>query len=210
MSVNVTNSIPATLNDLLVKLKILSMIERGKKINMGTMTFTDANSWMGAVGRSMSGEGRKGLMVHLNQIIQQSINAINEYQDTEFCKLVVNHLAQAKVGIQSLTTTYQSDPSIVAQLQVCISNIDLQLEKNRNLLEGHQFISRNSIIIPIQTQNQPPFGPNGVQKQSNTIPVQTQLSSDQKESLSHASSVPVSIPPIIETNNRLDSHSNSV
>lgn len=38
MSNNVTNSIPATLNDLLVKLKILSMIERGKKINMGTMT----------------------------------------------------------------------------------------------------------------------------------------------------------------------------
>ena len=163
MSATVTNSIPATLNDLLVKLKILSMIERGKKINMGTMTFIDANSWLGALGRSLYGEGRKGLMVHLNQIVQQAINAINEYHDTEFCKIIVNHLAQAKVGIQSLTTTYQFDPSVVAQIDVCISNIDLQLEKNRNLLEGHQSIKTNTSI---QLYNQPAFGPNGIQKGS--------------------------------------------
>jgi hypothetical protein len=133
-----TNSIPATLNDLLVKLKILSMIERGKKINMGSMSFTDSNSWLGALTRSLSGEGRKGLMLHLNQIVQQAISAINEYQTTEFCVLVVNHLSQAKIGIQNLTTTYQSDPSIVAQLEVCLSNIDLQLDKNLSLLEGHK------------------------------------------------------------------------
>ena len=133
-----TNSIPATLNDLLVKLKILSMIERGKKINMGSMSFTDSNSWVGALTRSLSGEGRKGLMLHLNQIIQQAIGAINEYQTTEFCVLIVNHLSQAKIGIQNLTTTYQSDPSIVAQIEVCLSNIDLQLDKNRSLLEGHK------------------------------------------------------------------------
>lgn len=135
---SVTNSIPPTLNDLLVKLKILSMIERGKKINMGTMSFTESNSWMGSLNRSLNGEGRKGLMVHLTQIIQQAIAAINEYQDTEFCKLIVNNLAQAKVGIQSLTTTYQDDPNIVAHVDVCIANIDLQLEKNRSLLDGHQ------------------------------------------------------------------------
>jgi len=133
-----TNSIPATLNDLLVKLKILSMIERGKKINMGNMSFTDSNSWVGALTRSLSGEGRKGLMLHLNQIVQQAIGAINEYQTTEFCVLIVNHLSQAKIGIQNLTTTYQSDPSIVAQIEVCLSNIDLQLDKNRSLLEGHK------------------------------------------------------------------------
>lgn len=139
---SVINSIPATLNDLLVKLRILSMIERGKKINMGTMTFIESSSWLGALNRSISGEGRKGLMLHLNQIIQQSINAINEYRDTEFCAIVVNHLAQAKIGIQNLTTTYQSDPNIIAQIDICVANIDLQLEKNRKLLEGHQQIYR--------------------------------------------------------------------
>jgi hypothetical protein len=140
-----TNSIPTTLNDLLVKLKILSMIERGKKINMGSMSFIEANSWLGALTRSLAGEGRKGLMVHLTQIIQYSINAINEYQNTEFCVLIVNHLSQAKIGIQNLTTTYQSDPSIVAQIEVCLSNINLQLEKNSQLLEGHKSVPKSDI-----------------------------------------------------------------
>ncbi len=133
-----TNSIPVPLNDLLVKLKILGKIERGNKINMGTMTFTESSSWMGALNRTLCGEGRKGLMTHLNQIIQQSINAINEYHNTEFCGLVVNHLAQAKIGIQNLITTYQSDPNTVSQLEICIANINLQLEKNHSLLDGHQ------------------------------------------------------------------------
>lgn len=169
MSNNVTNSIPATLNDLLVKLKILSMIERGKKINMGSMTFVDSNSWTGAFCRSLNGEGRKGLMVHLSQIVQQAITAIGEYQDTEFCKLVVNHLAEARIGIQNLATTYQHDPSIVAQIKVCVSNIDLQLEKNRSLLDGHQETFTKSVPIPITIKEQPPFGPNGIPK-STSVP----------------------------------------
>jgi predicted TIM-barrel fold metal-dependent hydrolase len=105
------------------------------------MTFVDSGSWLGSFQRSLSGEGRKSLMVHLNSIIQQAITAITEYQDTEFCKLIVNHLAQAKIGINNLSTTYQTDANIVAQINVCVANIDLQLEKNRNLLEGHQTYS---------------------------------------------------------------------
>jgi hypothetical protein len=163
-NVYATNSIPTTLNDLLVKLKVLSMIERGKKINMRSMTFTDSSSWFGAFCRSFSGEGRNGLMVHLNQIVQQAISAINEYQNTEFCCLVVNHLAQAKIGIQNLITTYQNDPSIVAQLEVCISNINLQLDKNRDLLDGHQINIKYNISPAISIQ--PPFGPNGISKPS--------------------------------------------
>ena len=168
-NLSATNSIPVTLNDLLVKLKVLSMIERGKKINMGTMTFTDSNSWVGAFCRSLTGEGRKGLMVHLNQIIQQAINAINEYKHTEFCPLVVNHLAQAKIGIQNLSTTYQYDPSIVAQLEVCISNINLQLDKNRDLLEGHQVNISYTISPPINIQQNNVAKPNTLNN-SNSSP----------------------------------------
>lgn len=162
---NVTNSIPATLNDLLVKLKILSKLERGSKINMGTMSFVDANSLYGAVSRSLSGEGRKGLIIYLNNIVQQAINAINEYHDTEFCRLVVNHLAEAKIGIQTLVTTYQADPQIVAQIEICVANIDLQLHKNRLLLEGHEIGAIHNTAI--QTIIQPVFGAAGIPK--NTI-----------------------------------------
>jgi len=157
VNMTVTNSIPLTLNDLLVKLKILSMIERGNKINMGNMSFVQSSSWTGAWYRSISGEGRKSLMVHLNQIIQQAINAISEYKNTEFCGLIVNHLAQSKIGIQNLSTTYKDDPSIVSQIEIYISNIDLQLEKNRPLLDGHQIsIKPTATPINIISQNTQP------------------------------------------------------
>jgi len=179
MSTTVTNSIPATLNDLLVKLKFLSMIERGKKINMGSMDFVDCNSWWGAFKRSLAGEGRKSLMVHINQIVQQAITAIGEYKDTEFCALIVNNLAEAKIGIQNLSTTYQDDPNIVAQINVCVSNIDLQLEKNRSLLDGHQhIIAKISSSIPLYiSKEQPPFGINGIVR-TGSVPNTSHLSSN--------------------------------
>lgn len=165
MSVHVTNSIPPPLNDILVKLTILSKIERGKKINMGSMSFVDATSWSGSVSRSLSGEGRKGLIVHLNQIVQQAIDAVAEYHKTEFCSLIVNQLSQARVGINSLMITYQDDPQTVAQIEVILKNIDLQLKKNQSLLEGHQAISdKNSTFHVPNHLPTPPVG-KGASKQ---------------------------------------------
>lgn len=130
-------SIPAPLHELLVKLGIIGMIEPGKKLNVNTMTFSDSTSWLGSFTRSVNGESRKNLMTHLNNIIQQTIAAINEYRETEFCKLIVNKLAQAKLGIQALQNTYQSDPHIKSQIEVILTNVDIQLNVYRSLLDGH-------------------------------------------------------------------------
>lgn len=144
MSVHVTNAIPVTLNDLLVKLNILSMLESGKKVNIGNLSFTnsfswlDASTWMSNFNRKLEGESKKSLIIHLNQIIGQAIAAIDEYRYTEFCGIIVNHLSQARVGIQSLTVTYATSPKTVANINVCLTNIDLQLRKNQELLMGHQ------------------------------------------------------------------------
>lgn len=146
-----TNSIPPALTDLLVKLRILSMIERGMKINMGSLTFVSCSSWIGAIQRSLNGEGRKSLVVHLNNIIEQAINAISEYQNTEFCKIIVNALSDSKIGINNLIITYQNDPSVVAQIKTCLENIDIQLNKNRKYLNGHKQMSDEE--LDEQTKN---------------------------------------------------------
>ena len=133
-----SNYIPPTLKDLLVKLKIFSKLESGQKINIGNMTFVDSSSWLGAFNRGVSGEGRHSLVLYLDTIVQQAIIAITEYEETEFCALIVNSLAELKIGIQNLRTTYQGDPNVIAQLDLCIISIDLQLNKNKHLLDGHQ------------------------------------------------------------------------
>lgn len=107
-------------------------------------------------------------MLYLTSTINQAITAINEYNGTEFKGLIVNHLAGTKPGLNNLLETYGSDLSIVSQISVLISNIDIQLEKNRDLLDGHRDRSARSVPIEIidrpLVSDQPPFGPNGVSK----------------------------------------------
>lgn len=149
MSGGHTNAIPTPLNDLLVKLTFLSKLQQGNKVNITSMSFVDATSWLGAFQRSLAGEGRKDLMMHLKQIIEQTILNIQDYQDTEFCAIIVNHLAEAKIGIQTLSSTYSDDPQIVSQIQVMLQNIDLQLSKNKNLLAGRQTVQPETVTQTI-------------------------------------------------------------
>ena len=141
-----SGTIPDDVNAILTKLRILSKIDPGKKINIGPMTFTDSSSWSGAFMRRLTGEGRKALMLQLNQIIRQAILVINEYRHTPYRTLIVNHLAQAKLGIQNLSITYQSDPLILKQIASSIDTINLQLNIS---LQQFQFLrSPSPILVP--------------------------------------------------------------
>jgi hypothetical protein len=142
--------IPPALNDLLVQMAVVGQLRVGQKLNMGAMTFSDANSWYSSFWRSISGEGRRGLMLHLTQIVQQASTAIHDYKDTDFCKLIVNHLVEFKKGVNSLSTTYSTDPRIIAQLSVLNANIDMQLNKYVHLIDKSITISNP---IPIQEQS---------------------------------------------------------
>lgn len=135
------NSIPDPLRDLLGKLVFLSMIEKGRKPCMHSMTFEKSTSWSGAIRRAFAGEGRKSMIIHINQIVDTAILAIEEYRDTEFLPLIVNKLAIAKVGIENLITTYQKHPDTIAKIKICIDNINIQLEKNKIHLQGHAPLS---------------------------------------------------------------------
>jgi len=151
MSDNTVNAIPPALNDLLVKLRFISLIKPGLKVNLGTMSFTTGKSYLSRVKRHLAGEKRTRLMIHLNQIVADAIKAIEEYHNTEFCRIVVNHLAEAKTGIANLSTTYAADPNIYSQIAVCLANIAIQLDKHRHLLAGH------TIMTP--ETNPPPNSP---------------------------------------------------
>lgn len=125
-----TLHIPTSLRDLLVKLEFLGMIERGKKINVSTLSFTDAESWVGAVQRRITGEGKKGLVIFINQLIVQAITAMDEYQTTDLAELISCYLSKARDGIMNLLITYQNDPCTVAEIMICARNIDFQLTRH--------------------------------------------------------------------------------
>jgi hypothetical protein len=134
---SITNSIPTPISNLLSKLGVIAQIDRGDKLNLCTMTFTESTSWVGALSRYFSGDNRKDLIDFLRQTIQDATDLVNEFKNTVYAKIIVDKLTMAKIGIQNLAnTTYRSDPLTVSELQICITNIDLVLDNNRALING--------------------------------------------------------------------------
>lgn len=125
-----TESIPPALRNLLTKLEYISMIERGQKPCFSDMTFVHSNSWMGAWKRLISGENKKNLLFEIEQIIDRSILAIEEYSNKDYIKLLIENLAKAKIGIENLILTYTEHPETITNLRVHIINIDLTLKKH--------------------------------------------------------------------------------
>lgn len=135
---------PVSLKDLLSKLEFLSMVDKFKKVNMHNMSFVDASSWIGSVQRTLTGENKKNLILFLNQIIDQALEAINEYRDTEYVAIILRHLEKSKTGIANLICTYQEFPSTISQLRVCLANMQMQLDKNKDLYIKKEEISQPS------------------------------------------------------------------
>lgn len=125
-----SESIPPSLRNLLTKLEYISMIERGQKPCFSDMTFVNSNSWMGAWKRLFSGENRKNLLFEIEQIIDRTILAIEEYTNKDYVKLLLDNLSKAKSGIENLILTYTEHPDTVSNLRVHIINIELTLKKH--------------------------------------------------------------------------------
>jgi len=140
-----SESIPPALRNLLTKLEYISMIERGQKPCFSDMTFVQSNSWFGAWKRLISGENKKNLLFEIEQIIDRTILAIEEYSNKEYIKLLLENLGKAKTGIENLILTYTEHPETISNLRVHIINIDLTLKK-------HGCMNENSKIQKAKTQ----------------------------------------------------------
>jgi hypothetical protein len=129
---------PVALRDLLSKLEFLSMIKQNLKPCLGDMTFVEANTLYGAIKRAFKGEGSNGMLLYVNQTIEQTVEFIEDYKDTEFFSIIIEKLANARIGIANLAITYtkENQPSVVSRINVILSNVDLTLKKYKNVLEG--------------------------------------------------------------------------
>jgi hypothetical protein len=151
-------SIPPALRNLLTKLEYISMIERGQKPCFSDMTFVQSNSWIGAWKRLFSGENRKNLLFEIEQIIDRTILAVEEYNNKDYIKLLLENLSKAKVGIENLILTYTEHPDTVSNLRVHIINIDLTLKKfgfkpdTKSKSENESSMDLQKIIDSIDTK----------------------------------------------------------
>lgn len=125
---------PTPITEIIKKLSIIALIEKDKKLNLKTMSFSQSNTWGTMFYRTLYGESRIKLLEFLNSTINETIQNIFDYRSTEFCRIVVNHLNLARGGIENLTKTYENDANIISQLNIILENIDIQLAKNKKLI----------------------------------------------------------------------------
>ena len=145
----IANTIPPTLRELLTKLDFLAMITKGIKPCLTDMTFVDAKSWYGAWKRFVSGENREMMILHIDNIIEQTITAINEYGKTEFLSLIIVKLDKTRIGIENLKSTYIQHPYTISKLNTILGNIQHQLDKNINILHLNNFTRDEKPLPPV-------------------------------------------------------------
>lgn len=130
-------SIPTGLQILLSDLDFLGQISRGQKACVTSRVIVDGSTWVGAFYRAWKGENRINTINKIEQIINQTIDAIDSHKNTEYLEIVVNSFAYARNGVDALGATYENDPDMRARINVQLKNIDLQLNQYRHLIKGY-------------------------------------------------------------------------
>lgn len=134
------NSIPRRLQTLREKLEFLAQITPGVKPNVSDMALTDASSWVGSFVRGWwYKESRKTTLNHIKDIVSETVDEINNHQDSEFLLCyILDILPSAREGINSLKTTYRDDTKMVSEINVQLKNLDLQIDIYKTYIKGYQ------------------------------------------------------------------------
>jgi len=125
----VTNTmLPNELNDILVKLKFLSLIKREQSVNFATMTIHNVSFWSSFCSMFYT-EDSKGMLRSIKTIVEDAIVAISDYKNTEYLVIITDYLSEAQIGLHNLLITYNYDPVVVSNLKVIIDNVTMHLKK---------------------------------------------------------------------------------
>jgi len=119
---------PSDLYDVLFSLTFLSLIRKGKKINTSTFNFVDANSWLGAIIRTTNHESRHNTINFIHTVIRKTVEVIERYKNNkDLIRRLHDCIEVAISGLNELVDTYKDDPKTVAELKVCIDNMNMLL-----------------------------------------------------------------------------------
>ena len=163
----IRHSIPTGLQILLSDLDFLGQVKRNTKPCTNDRVIVDANSWSGAFYRFFKGENRTNVVSKIEQIVSQTVDAIEAHKNSDHIKIIINYFANARNGVYSLlTTTYKDDPDIKAKLSVQIDIMDLQLDRFRHLIKGY----RREEVSPSEKEDFPGLNSNEIDLTDNSPP----------------------------------------
>lgn len=122
-------AVPDHLHQLLKKLEFFGSLQPNQKPNVGNFTFSDSSSWSDWVTRRFSRETKEGVVRAVENTVKETIEALNNYRQTDFLPLIVSDFRLFQRGIKHLLTTYQNDHGILADIRSILKQIELYLRQ---------------------------------------------------------------------------------
>jgi hypothetical protein len=129
--------------EIITKLKFLSKIQPGEKINTKPYLSIVNDDWITSLFRKFYNfESRSQTVQFINETISSTFQIIEQIKvtsksiqiDTADTENILNNLYKdlvgSKNGIANLIKTYKADKIVICQLETIIENIDLFLQMN--------------------------------------------------------------------------------
>jgi len=134
--------------DVIKKLKFISRIEPGERINVSSVS-TANNNLFSSIYRSIFKEGRAKTFQFLNDVIDRSFELVVLYQESQkmsdkiTCAHIFEDLLASITGLKNLQTTYSEDRNFYCEVETLIGSIFARLA---------EFYDNESIYIAPQTK----------------------------------------------------------
>lgn len=124
--------------DVISKLKFLSRVMKGQKINVKDMTLQDEN-YITRVSRTVWHiDNRNNTMSFIQNTITSAFNLVNlllqseSIGDKQICKAIIVDILAAKKGINALKVTYNDDTFFCCGVDTYIQMIDAHVAELRS------------------------------------------------------------------------------
>jgi len=121
--------------DTISKLKFLSRIGKGHKVNVNLLSLQDAGM-MTSLSRSVwNTDNRQNAITFIQNTINTSINLIFKFSKSDrpsekiIAKEMIKDLMNSKTGINNLKTAYNTDIMFCCSIDTFIQNIDAKLQE---------------------------------------------------------------------------------
>jgi len=148
--------------DIIKKLKFISRIEPGERINVTSISTTSHN-FFSSIYRSIFRESRTKTFHFLNDVVDRSFELIVLYQeslkisDRITCSQILEDLSNCTSGLKNLQTTYAEDRNFFCDIDTLIGSIFARLAEfydKDNIYVTPETKSRiKGIMIPMVEEN---------------------------------------------------------
>jgi hypothetical protein len=132
----ITDGSEHSTQNIISKLKFISKIKEGEKVDIQSCQVVDAEYWPSRIYRTVlaRGESRNTTLDFIKMTIGEAFELCSKYFkiDQDFYQQIANTIAksiqESKAGLKNLSKTYKDDRLFVSKVEALLTTLDTEIE----------------------------------------------------------------------------------